>query len=157
MLKIRKSDLTYERITVAPSWVTNGHWAIRRDIIERDPCFAEYLLHPEWEMEDEKVEKTIGGVEKYPTQYLATGEIRNATAGLDPSEDIVILAPVPDLIGTASTGEKPRESRKMGLSRQYWRMFQLADKEVMGSGPKKATAVLDDDGKPWLVVMPTEL
>ena len=136
-VRIKKSDYSGENLRSSSDWITQGHWTVRKDYLDRVKHAELFALATE--MKDESMAQVIPPPDKRDKEYKITGEIRNETSSLDLEEDIVIFA--------------SGEGKPAGIKRKYVRMFSL-ERGVHGCDETSAFVQLDCDDKPWLVVMP---
>ena len=144
-MKITKSDLNNGSVTLATSYVTNGHWAVRLDAVENAAMlntvdklsvFAPRATYIN-EIEDSKIEALFP--ESPACKVTFKGNILNQ-AGFDKAQDLVEYS---DEEGNV----------KIYFNRRYAEMLDIADTELLGkekNGPFT-------DAKRRFLLMPVEV
>ena len=140
MIKIAKTDLNGNGINLAPSYITNGHWAVKLEAVENGAMmntidklavFAPRTTYVN-EMEDSKVKQV------WPKKSISVtyqGNIYNKAGGFDKKDDLV---------------EFSNEGIKVYFKRRYAEMLDLAGVELWCDNPNGAFT--DADGS--FVIMP---
>lgn len=144
MIKLAKKDLKGETIFLSPSYISNGHWMIKRWLAENAvllktedsiKAFAGGLYSFK-EITDEAMKRQ--SPKRKNIKVKSVGKILNSSYNLDPREDRVVFAD--------SKGETY-------FDRRYVKLLGIADVEMYGDtyeGP-----FINEEGT--IVLMPMKL